>query len=67
MQRFTYSQMLRHNPTYFSPSMLDTWGIKYSIIHQQQFEVFVTFPNTAHQGFSYGKTDAEAINYTDST
>ncbi|KAL9615859.1 MAG: hypothetical protein Q9160_009202, partial [Pyrenula sp. 1 TL-2023] len=59
------SQFVRHAPTVIPRSVLEAWGIAYTIVHQYPGEAVITFPRTYHEGFSVGLTRAEAINYAD--
>ncbi|CAH0023406.1 unnamed protein product [Clonostachys rhizophaga] len=58
-------QFARHARLYFNRSLLEDWGIEYTIVDQKAGEVVVLLPGTYHQGFTPGYTRAEAINYAD--
>uniref|UniRef100_A0A8H7TVK3 JmjC domain-containing protein n=1 Tax=Bionectria ochroleuca TaxID=29856 RepID=A0A8H7TVK3_BIOOC len=47
-------QFVRHARLYFSRSLLEKWGIEYTIVDQKAGDVVVTFPGTYHQGFTLG-------------
>ncbi|CAG9986420.1 unnamed protein product [Clonostachys byssicola] len=58
-------QFVRHERLYFSRSLLEEWGIAYTIVDQKAGEVVVTLPGTYHQGFTVGHTKTESVNYAD--
>src|SRR2546423_4393815 len=57
------SQFTRHAPVFVPMTVLDEWNIEYRTVHQRPNDVVITFARTYHEGFSTGRTIAEAVNY----
>lgn len=60
------SQAVRHCSLLLSPTLLERWGIPFSIVCCRAGELIATLPGTYHQVVNVGPNYAEAVNFADS-